>query len=71
MVLFFFLQPVLIGEAGHSLSCVLQKKQLSQTVVLPVQNMKGDSEFPKVGPLKVTNRLTLRINYDRSVLSLK
>lgn len=64
MVLIFFLQPVLIGEAGHSLSCLLQKKQLSQTVVLPVQNMNGESEFPQVGPLKVINRFTLRINSD-------
>lgn len=62
MVLFFFLQPVLVGEAGHSLSCLLQKKQLSQTLVLPVQKMKGDGEFPEVGPLKVIKRLTLRIN---------
>lgn len=65
---FFLLQPVLIGEAGHSLSSLLQKKQLNQTVVLPVQNMKGDSEFPEVGPLKVINSFTLRIYYDRTVL---
>lgn len=66
-MLFFFLQPVLIGEAGHSLSSLLQKKQLSQTVVLPVQNVKRDGEFPEVGPLKVINGLTLRINYHHTV----
>lgn len=64
-MLFFLLQPVLIGEAGHSLSSLLQKKQLSQTVVLPVKNMKGDSEFPEVGPLKVINR----IYYDQTLFN--
>lgn len=64
----FSFQPVLIGEAGYSLSCVLQKKQLRQTVVLPVQNMKGDSVFPEVGPLQVRNRITLVIIYDQAVL---
>lgn len=66
--MFFFLQPVLVGEAVHSLSCLLQKKQLSQTVVLPVQNMNGESEFREVGPLKVINRFTLTKYYDYSVL---
>lgn len=60
--MFFFLQPVLIGKAIHSLNCLLQNKQLSQTVVLSVQNMKANSEFRKVGPLKVIHRFTLTMN---------
>lgn len=50
---FLFLQPVLIGKAIYLLNYLLQNKQLSQTVFLPVQNMEGDGEFCKVGPLKV------------------
>lgn len=50
---FFFFQPVLIGKAHHLLNFLLQNKQLSETVALPVQNMEGNSEFHEVGPLKV------------------
>lgn len=53
MPLFTFLQPVLIGKAIYLLNYLLQNKQLRQIVSLPVQNMEGDSEFCKVGPLKV------------------
>lgn len=47
------LQPVPIGKAVHPLHCLLQSKQLSQSVVLPVQSMEGNSEAQEVGPLKV------------------
>lgn len=50
---FLFLQPVLIGKAIYLLHYLLQNKQLSQTVFLPVQKIEGDGEFCKVGPLKV------------------
>uniref|UniRef100_A0A3Q3GKW4 C2 domain containing 3 centriole elongation regulator n=1 Tax=Labrus bergylta TaxID=56723 RepID=A0A3Q3GKW4_9LABR len=48
------LQPVLIGKAVHPLHCLLQSKQLSQSVILPVLNVEGNCEMRQVGPLKVT-----------------
>lgn len=59
MSLDFFLQAVPIGEASHPLRCLLQSKQLSQSVVLPVQNMEGNDEFEEVGPLMVIYIFTL------------
>ncbi|TNN01658.1 hypothetical protein fugu_011040 [Takifugu bimaculatus] len=58
-------KPVLIGKAIYLLNYLLQNKQLSQTVFLPVQNMEGDGEFCKVGPLKVSIELTT-VNRDLS-----
>ncbi|XP_029699383.1 C2 domain-containing protein 3 isoform X2 [Takifugu rubripes] len=58
-------KPVLIGKAIYLLNYLLQNKQLSQTVFLPVQNMEGDGEFSKVGPLKVSIELTT-VNRDLS-----
>ncbi|KAM7412854.1 hypothetical protein PAMA_020305 [Pampus argenteus] len=50
-------KPVLIGKAVHPLHCLLQSKQLSQSVVLPVQSVEGNSEMHKIGPLKVSLEL--------------
>ena len=47
------MQPVAIGKAVHPLRCLLQSNQLSQSVVLPVQNLEGNSETQEIGPLKV------------------
>ncbi len=47
------LQPVPIGKAVHPLRCLLQSKQLSQSVILPVQSLEGNSETREIGPLKV------------------
>lgn len=46
------LQPVFIGKAVHPLCCLLQSKQLTQSVVLPV-SVEGNSETKEIGPLKV------------------
>ncbi|XP_068173635.1 C2 domain-containing protein 3 isoform X2 [Antennarius striatus] len=50
-------KPVLIGQAVHPLRCLLQSKQLSQTVVLPVLTTKGNNEAQEVGSLKVSLKL--------------
>ncbi|KAM7399107.1 hypothetical protein PAMP_018399 [Pampus punctatissimus] len=50
-------KPVLIGKAVHPLHCLLQSKQLSQSVVLPVQSVEGNSEMHEIGPLKVSLEL--------------
>ncbi|XP_072248288.1 C2 domain-containing protein 3 isoform X1 [Leuresthes tenuis] len=50
-------KPVAIGKAVHPLRCLLQSNQLSQSVVLPVQNLEGNSETREIGPLKVSLEL--------------
>uniref|UniRef100_A0A8C2WW56 C2 domain containing 3 centriole elongation regulator n=1 Tax=Cyclopterus lumpus TaxID=8103 RepID=A0A8C2WW56_CYCLU len=51
-------KPVPIGKAVHPLRCLLQSKQLSQSVVLPVQSVEGNRETQEIGPLKVAQRDT-------------
>ncbi|XP_034720031.1 C2 domain-containing protein 3 isoform X3 [Etheostoma cragini] len=46
-------KPVPIGKAVYPLRCLLQSKQLSQSVVLPVQSVEGNGETHEIGPLKV------------------
>ncbi|XP_068441381.1 C2 domain-containing protein 3 isoform X2 [Clinocottus analis] len=50
-------KPVLIGKAVHPLRCLLQSKQLSQSVVLPVQSLEGNEETQEIGPLKISLEL--------------
>nr|XP_046245495.1 C2 domain-containing protein 3 isoform X2 [Scatophagus argus] len=50
-------KPVPIGKAIHPLRHLLESKQLSQSVVLPVQSVEGNSEAQEVGPLKVSLEL--------------
>ncbi|XP_040901590.1 C2 domain-containing protein 3 isoform X2 [Toxotes jaculatrix] len=50
-------KPVLIGKAIHPLRCLLQSKQLSESVVLPVQSLEGKSETQGIGPLVVSLEL--------------
>ncbi|XP_022063857.2 C2 domain-containing protein 3 isoform X1 [Acanthochromis polyacanthus] len=50
-------KPVAIAKAVHPLRCLLESKQLSQTVVLPVQSLDKNSETHQVGPLKVSLEL--------------
>ncbi|XP_041661864.1 C2 domain-containing protein 3 isoform X3 [Cheilinus undulatus] len=50
-------KPALIGKAVHPLHCLLQSKQLCQSIVLPVQSVAPNSEIQEVGPLKVTLEL--------------
>ncbi|XP_026223840.1 C2 domain-containing protein 3 [Anabas testudineus] len=45
-------KPVPIGKAVYPLHCLLQSKELSQSVILPVQ-----SETQEIGPLKVSLEL--------------
>ncbi|XP_054454467.1 C2 domain-containing protein 3 [Anoplopoma fimbria] len=56
-------KPVPIGEAVHPLSCLLQSRQLSQSVVLPVQSLEGNGKTQEIGPLKVSLEL-IRDNKD-------
>ncbi|XP_031729391.1 C2 domain-containing protein 3 isoform X2 [Anarrhichthys ocellatus] len=58
-------KPVPIGEAVHPLRCLLQSKQLSQSLVLPVQSVQGNGETQEIGPLKVSLEL-VRANKDFS-----
>uniref|UniRef100_A0A3B5L6Y3 C2 domain-containing protein n=1 Tax=Xiphophorus couchianus TaxID=32473 RepID=A0A3B5L6Y3_9TELE len=46
-------KPVFIGKAVHALRSLLQSKELSQSVVLPVCNSEGTRETRDVGPLTV------------------
>uniref|UniRef100_A0A8C9XWC2 C2 domain containing 3 centriole elongation regulator n=1 Tax=Sander lucioperca TaxID=283035 RepID=A0A8C9XWC2_SANLU len=46
-------KPVPIGKAVYPLRCLLQSKQLSQSVVLPVQSVEENCETQEIGPLKV------------------
>ncbi|XP_070762183.1 C2 domain-containing protein 3 [Enoplosus armatus] len=50
-------KPVPIGKAVHPMRCLLQSKQLSQSVILPVQSVEGNSETQEIGPLKVSLEL--------------
>ncbi|KAF3693148.1 C2 domain-containing protein 3 Protein hearty [Channa argus] len=51
-------KPVPIGQAVHPLHCLLQSKELRQSVVLPVQNLEGNIKTREVGHLKVSLELT-------------
>ncbi|XP_062275677.1 C2 domain-containing protein 3 isoform X3 [Scomber scombrus] len=55
-------KPVLIGKAVHPLRCLLQSKQLSQSVSLPVQSVDGNCETHEIGPLKVSLQLVTTTN---------
>ncbi|KAM3616832.1 uncharacterized protein V6R79_024159 [Siganus canaliculatus] len=50
-------KPVPIGKAVHPLRCLLQSKQLSQSVLLPVQSLEGNRDIQELGPLKVSLEL--------------
>ncbi|KAM9852878.1 C2 domain-containing protein 3 [Aulostomus maculatus] len=50
-------KPVLIGKAVHPLRCLLQSKQLSQCVALPVHSVEGNKDRQEIGPLKVSLEL--------------
>ncbi|XP_069568432.1 C2 domain-containing protein 3 isoform X4 [Brachyistius frenatus] len=50
-------KPVAVGKAVHRLRHLLQSKQLSQDVVLPVLSLEGNSETQEIGPLKVSLQL--------------
>ncbi|XP_074496633.1 C2 domain-containing protein 3 isoform X2 [Sebastes fasciatus] len=50
-------KPVPIGKAVHPLRCLLQCKQLSQSAIIPVQSVEGNSETQEIGPLKVSLEL--------------
>ncbi|XP_034557498.1 C2 domain-containing protein 3 [Notolabrus celidotus] len=50
-------KPVPIGKAVHPLRCLLQSKQLSQSVILPVLSVESNSGTQEVGPLKVSLEL--------------
>ncbi|GLD53443.1 C2 domain-containing protein 3 [Lates japonicus] len=50
-------KPVAIGKAVHPLRCLLQSKQLTQSVVLPVQNLEGNRKAQEIGPLMVSLQL--------------
>lgn len=45
------MQPVAVGQAVHPLHCLLQSKELHQSVVVPVQSLEGIHQ--EIGPLKV------------------
>lgn len=49
-------KPVFIGRAVHPLRCLLQSKQLCQTLLLPV-SVERSSETKDIGPLKVSLEL--------------
>ncbi|XP_040024846.2 C2 domain-containing protein 3 isoform X1 [Gasterosteus aculeatus] len=51
-------KPVPIGKAVHPLRCLLESKQLSQSVVLPVQSVEADGKTQEIGPLKVSLALS-------------
>uniref|UniRef100_A0A672YF29 C2 domain containing 3 centriole elongation regulator n=1 Tax=Sphaeramia orbicularis TaxID=375764 RepID=A0A672YF29_9TELE len=53
-------KPVFIGKAVHPLRCLLQSKQLTQSVVLPV-NVEGSSETKEIGPLKVNSSIDVTV----------
>nr|XP_046150200.1 C2 domain-containing protein 3 isoform X1 [Oncorhynchus gorbuscha] len=50
-------KPVAIGMAVFPLRCLLQREQLSQTIILPVQSLQGTGESQDIGPLKVSLEL--------------
>uniref|UniRef100_A0A4W5LSQ4 C2 domain containing 3 centriole elongation regulator n=1 Tax=Hucho hucho TaxID=62062 RepID=A0A4W5LSQ4_9TELE len=47
-------KPVAIGKAVFPLRFLLQREQLSQTIILPVQSLQGPGESQYIGPLKVS-----------------
>uniref|UniRef100_A0A3B4ZGR1 C2 domain containing 3 centriole elongation regulator n=1 Tax=Stegastes partitus TaxID=144197 RepID=A0A3B4ZGR1_9TELE len=49
-------KPVAVGKAVHPLRSLLKNKQLSQSVVLPVQNLDRNCEAHNIGPLKTISR---------------
>ncbi|XP_034460102.1 C2 domain-containing protein 3 isoform X1 [Hippoglossus hippoglossus] len=50
-------KAVPIGKAVHPLRLLLQSKQLSQSVVLPVQSLEGNRDSQEIGPLVVSLEL--------------
>ncbi|KAM3875104.1 C2 domain-containing protein 3 [Diretmus argenteus] len=52
-------KPVPIGEAVYPLRCLLQREQLRQSIVLPVQSLEEASETQEIGPLKVSLELAV------------
>ncbi|XP_063762656.1 C2 domain-containing protein 3 isoform X2 [Eleginops maclovinus] len=50
-------KPVPIGIAIHPLRCLLQSKQLSQSIILAVQRLEANSETQEIGPLRVSLEL--------------
>ncbi|XP_028320437.1 C2 domain-containing protein 3 isoform X2 [Gouania willdenowi] len=46
-----------IGTAVYPLRCLLQSKQLIQSIVLPIQSLEHDIQTQGIGPLKVTLEL--------------
>ncbi|KAJ3590477.1 hypothetical protein NHX12_008428 [Muraenolepis orangiensis] len=50
-------KPVPVGKAVYPLRCLLEREQLSQSVVLPVQRLDGAGESLEMGPLKVSVEL--------------
>ncbi|KAM9801687.1 C2 domain-containing protein 3 [Neosynchiropus ocellatus] len=58
-------KAVLVGKAVHSLGCLLQNPQLSQTVTLPVLNVEGVTH--EIGPLKVSLELVVDNFYSENL----
>ncbi|XP_017271922.1 C2 domain-containing protein 3 [Kryptolebias marmoratus] len=50
-------KPVAVGEAVHPLRGLLQSKELSQSVAVPVQSLEGVHRTQEIGPLKVSIEL--------------
>ncbi|XP_061575633.1 C2 domain-containing protein 3 [Cololabis saira] len=50
-------KPVAIGTAVYPLVSLLQTRQLSQAVVLSIQNLENNKETEEIGPLKVSFEL--------------
>ncbi|KAK6296719.1 hypothetical protein J4Q44_G00328610 [Coregonus suidteri] len=50
-------KPIAIGKAVFPLRCLLQREQLSQTIILPVQSLQGTGESQDIGSLKVSLEL--------------
>lgn len=61
-------KPVSVGKAVHPLRCLLQSKELSQSVVLPVQSQEGTRDTQKIGPLRISIELE---KYSKSVSTEK
>lgn len=62
-----FLQPVAIGKAVHPLRSLLQSKELSQSVLVPVQSLEGIHQTQEIGPLKVIYSELLLFVYQKIV----
>ncbi|XP_047248201.1 C2 domain-containing protein 3 isoform X1 [Girardinichthys multiradiatus] len=54
-------KPVAVGKAVHPLRSLLQSKELSQSVVLPVHSLEGVRGTQETGPLKVSIELGTHI----------